>query len=143
MFNCKQIFNKYCSIILGTTIQPKKSLYQYTNRPREQKVLSKIRFPTPLGWRSLEETDYKKFWYGVDLEKIFSADRVKKKSASDKEETRFVYLVVLELRQQGFLSSYNKPNSSIQFETRRNCPLDSNWSRAIRLKNIVFQSNEK
>jgi len=140
VFNCKQILNQYCSMALGASIQPKKTLYQYSNKPGDRKLLSKVRFPTPLGWRSLSEEDYKQFWTGVDRSQVLPADRVKNKAESDLEEMMFVYLVVVELREHGYLNCHNQLENNLKFETKSNCSLDSDWNMAIQFKNKVFQS---
>ena len=140
VFNAKQIFNQYCSITLGSSVQPKKDLYQYSNAPGEQKVLSKIRFPTPNGWHSVCYSDYKSFWERTDMDRIVTAERSKRKSQSEKEEMSFVYIVVVLLREQKYLGSHNRPASAIKTDVKRTCPLGANWSNAIAIKNTVFQS---
>jgi hypothetical protein len=140
VFNCKQIFNEYCSITLGASIKPSKDLYQYSSAPGQQKRLSKIRFPTPNGWCIMSEDDYRVFWHNVELDKVFPAERTKKKSASDKEEMAFVYMVTVHLRESGLLDCHNVPDTSIRFDTKRKCSLASDWSEAIRFKNVVIQS---
>lgn len=140
VFNCKQIFNQYCSIMLGTSIQPKKVLYKYSNQPGDRNILKSIRYPTPHGWHKLSAEDFQIFWGGVDFDEVFSAERSKRKSASEKEEMAFVYLVAVELRKQGFLNRNNRPEKSLQFDTKRRCSLAADWSDAIRVKDTVFQS---
>ena len=140
VFNAKQIFNQYCSITLGSSVQPKKDLYQYSSAPGEQKVLSKIRFPTPNGWHSLGYSDYKSFWGRTNMDGIVIAERSKSKSQSEKEEMCFVYLVVVLLREQKYLGSRNRPDSAIKSDVKRTCPLSAHWSNAIAIKNTVFQS---
>ena len=140
VYNCKQIFNQYCSIALGASIQPKKVLYKY-QWDGDRKILSMIRFPTPHGWQSIDERHYMSFWNGVNMEEVFHEDRVKRKSASEKEEMSFVYIVVVDLRERGYLNNHNKPNPSIKLETKRRCVLSDDWSStAISIKNTVFQS---
>ena len=142
VYNCKQIFNHYCSIVLGSTIQAKKVLYKYSNKQGDQKVLAEVRFPTPDGWNYKTENDYKDFWAGVDMEDVLDAERVNRKTVSEKEEMCFVYVVVVELRQRGLLGNNNQPNMSVHFETRRMCPVDE-WSPPmIQIKNLIFQSNK-
>jgi hypothetical protein len=140
VFNCKQIFNQYCSITLGKSVRPKVDLYTYANKPGTQKILSSMRYPTPHGWQSMTETDYMLFWSGVDLEqRVFSPDRIKRKSCSEKEEMCFVYIVVVELRERGFLDRHNRP--LFRFETKRSCPLTGAVPSGISIKNTVFQSS--
>ena len=140
VFNSKQIFNQYCSITLGASLQPKKDLYQYSHKPGEQKILSKIRFPTPNGWRRLCYADYQSFWGSTDIDQVVAAERSKKKSSSEKEEMCFVYMVVVLLREQGYLDSHNRPDSAIRSDAKRTCPLSAGWLNAIAIKNTVFQS---
>ena len=101
-----------------------------------------VRFPTPLGWKRIDEKQYKEFWYGVNMNTIFPTDRVKHKTTSEKEEMCFVYLIVVELRERDYLDQHNKPNASIIYDTKRNCSLDEDWtsSNTISIKNTVFQS---
>ena len=140
VFNSKQIFNQYCSITLGAIVQPKKDLYQFSHKPGEQKVLSKIRFPTPNGWRSVCYADFQSFWGTTNIDQLVSAERSKRKSQPEKEEMCFVYIVVVLLREQGYLDSHNRPDAAIRSDVRRTCPLSANWSNAIAIKNTVFQS---
>jgi ERCC4-related helicase len=140
VFNCKQIFNQYCSITLGASIKPSQDLYQYSSAAGEKKRLAKIRAPTPNGWFTMSEYDYRAFWKNVDLDKVFPAERMKKKSASDLEEMAFVYMMTVELRENGLLDCHNQPNKSILFDTKRRCSLASDWSEAIRFKTTVSQS---
>jgi endoribonuclease Dicer len=140
VFNAKQIFIQYCSITLGSTVQPKSDLYQYNNKPGEQNLLARIRFPTPGGWRSISQVDYKSFWELTDIDQVVSESRSKRKSQAEKEEMCFVYIVVILLREAGFLDNHNRPAPAIRFDVNRNCDLAAAWSNAIAIKNSVFQS---
>ena len=129
---------------LGANISPKKVLYKQRWEEKDgRKILSMVRFPTPLGWKSIDEKQYKEFWYGVNMNNIFHTDRVKHKTTSEKEEMCFVYLIVIELRERDYLDQHNKPNASIIYDTKRNCSLDEDWTSStntISIKNTVFQS---
>ena len=59
------------------------------------------------------------------MDQVFDGQRASKKSASDKEEMMFVYLVTVELREKRLLDSNNKPSSdaSLRFNVKRNCPI--------------------
>jgi hypothetical protein len=140
VFNAKQIFNQYCSITLGLTVQPKTDLYQYRNEPGAQKLLSKIRFPTPDGWRSISHVLYKSFWEKTDMDQIVSVKRSKRKTQSEKEEMCFVYIAVVLLREGGLLDIHNRPDVAIRVDVKRNCDLTARWSDTISIKNAVFQS---
>lgn len=140
VYNCKQILNQYCSICLGTSVQPKIDRYTYTNKPGAPKILSKVRFPTPHGWQSVTMTLNQDYWLGVDLEQVFSPDRSKKKSSSDKDEMCFVLVAVVEVLEKGFLDKHNRPDSRFRLETKRNCPLPGAVSIDISIKNTVFQT---
>jgi endoribonuclease Dicer len=139
VFNCKQIFNQYCSMSLGASIQPKKTLYKYESTGG-RKVLSMVRYPSPHGWVTLSYGDFKSFWGNTDFEPIFCAQRVKRKTTSEKEEMCFVYKVVVQLREDKYLNSHNKVNPTIGIDVRQNCPLDAGWPRTISINNRVFQS---
>lgn len=142
VFNCKQIFNQYCSMVLGASIQPKKMLYQFHRRSDGSKLLSRVRYPSPNGWVSLSDQDFESFWGKTNFDQIFSpGERIKRKSSSEKQEMCFVYMIAVHLREDGYLDSHNRPNRSIEFEVRRNCPLDANWPPKISIHNRVFQSN--
>eukprot|EP00978_Attheya_sp_CCMP212_P031366 scaffold118224_cov58-Attheya_sp.AAC.2 len=127
VFNCKQIFNQYCSITLGRSISPKTVLYEYASSPgNERKMIKNIRCPTPSGWKEMTDDFYRTFWSGVDIGKIFHEDRAKTKTTSEKEEMCFVYLVVVQLREGELLDRHNKPVSDLDLrdEIKRNCPLE-------------------
>ena len=140
VFNCKKIFNNFCSVMLGTTIRPKNDLYKYRNQPGERKILESIQFPTPDGWHAKSAEDYGEYWRGCDFEKLFSSERTRRKSAPEKEEMAFVYIVVVELRKQGLLNQHNQPVKIFQFDTKRSCSLAAEWCDTIHVKNAIFQS---
>lgn len=141
VYNCKQILNQYCSITLGKSISPKTELYKFDVETRSsRKVLVNVRYPTPDGWQSKASADYMAFWAGEDMSQVFSPDRVKKKSASEKEEMAFVFVVVVTLRELGYLDSHNKPDPSIRFAIRRNCLLQPQSPAGLKLKANIFQS---
>ena len=152
VYNCKQIFNTYCSIVLGASIQPNKILYKYSSDfnnttfdTASPKFLSSIRFPTPYGWQSIRYTEYKSFWKGVNFDiDVFDNNRIqsKRKSSSDKEEMCFVYLVVIYLRQQKYLDDHNRPNPNViqPNDVRRLCPNLMSNDYDMTIQNQVFQS---
>ena len=139
VFNCKQIFNQYCSMTLGKSISPKTELYQFRTGDN-RKILSLVRYPTPIGWQEKTEDDYKRFWEGVDTEQVFVSDRAKKKKVSEREEMAFVYTVVVELREKGWLSAHNKPEKKFMFETKRVCSVLNPFECGITLRDKVVQS---
>ena len=140
VFNCKQIFNQYCSMSLGASIQPKKILFKYEWTAGGRKVLSMVRYPSPHGWVTLSYIDFKSFWGKTNFDPIFCEQRVKRKTTLEKEEMCFVYMVVVQLREDKFLNSHNKVNPTIGIHVRQNCPLDADWPRTIAINNRVFQS---
>jgi len=140
VFNCKQIFNQYCSVALGQSVSPKKELYDYSfDFNSNRKKLNQVRYPTPMGWRELSENDYISFWSGTHLDQVFDPARSKRKTSSEKEEMCFVYIVVVKLRQEGFLDLHNKPigNVELRHQIRRNCPLRASPEVGINLKSTV------
>lgn len=141
LFNCKQIFIQYCSQTLGMPVQPKKDLYRYLSLHRHgfQKILLTVRFPTPKGWRMKSTGDVVGFWKYADRDHVSTSDRTKRKTLSEKEEMKFVYVVVLQLRLDGYLDAGNSPCQAMT--TRRACRLDDSWpDETISIKNTVFQS---
>ena len=145
VFNCKQLLVTYCSRVLGKSINPTVELYDYVEASHSDNsgnMLSSIRYPTPDGWQMKTCSHYLSFWSGVDLGKeVFCSDRVKNKTQSEKEETCFVYLVVVELRQKGLLDKNSKPTEACRFETQRKCPLrGGKHPSGIALKDSVVQS---
>lgn len=142
VYNCKQIFNQYCSMSLGSPVQPKKDLYRYEpHTSGTQKMLQAVLYPTPEGWKSKTVDDFLDYWEHTDRDHIFSCpERVKRKSNSEQEEMMFVFLVVVELRKTGCLDEHNSPNSFDKVKTRRICRLDDDWPPAISIKNTIFQS---
>ena len=69
-------------------------------------------------------------------------ERIRNKSASEREEMMFVYMVVVELREQGLLDSNNKPgsnDSSFRTNVILNCQLTSSWETSdFRLRSDVL-----
>ena len=73
------------------------------------------------------------------MQRVFQAERVTKKSASEMEEMAFVYFIVVELREKGHLDRNNRPDESIRFATRRNCDLSQPQALpGLNLKDSVF-----
>ncbi|KAL7560687.1 hypothetical protein ACA910_021424 [Epithemia clementina (nom. ined.)] len=141
VFNCKQIFNQYCSITLGKSVSPKKELYIFRQEPRDpRKILTQVKYPTPAGWLAMTDDDFKRFWAGVDMEKVFVSERVSKKTQSEKEEMAFVYVVVVELREKGWLGIHNKPGKKFMFDIKRNCSVSPDSMNSITLRDKVVQS---
>ena len=141
VFNCKQIFNTYCSMSLRTTVPPKKHLYNYCNKPGEQKVLASIRYPTPEGWMVMSSEGYREFWQDESTRiKLFASSTRSKRS--DQEEMCFVYAIVVTLREVGYLDERNLPNAARRLDTLRNCPLVKEEQREISITNRVIQSSD-
>ena len=143
VFNCKQILNQYCSMALGKSISPKNELYLYQQSARDsRKILTRIRYPTPTGWLEMTEADYKTFWKGVEMDQVFDVGRSKKKTQSEREEMTFVYVVVVNLRERGWLDVHNKPEKRCLFDIKRNCSCVDPyfWNAGITLRDKVVQS---
>jgi hypothetical protein len=84
--------------------------------------------------------DYKTFWDGMpQYHDLFTNERLKNKSESEREEMVFVYLVVTMLRSVGLLDSHNLPYTVNSSEIQRNRPVEQDWSRAMRITNSVRQ----
>ena len=119
-------------------------LYDYFEDTSDHsgKKLSSIRYPTPDGWQMKTCVDYMNFWSGVDLKtQVFYSDRVKNKTQSEREEMCFAYIVVVELREKGFLDKHNNPVDVSDFETKRKCPLRAQRPPSgFVLKDSVVQS---
>jgi endoribonuclease Dicer len=143
VFNCKHIFNQYCSIIHGVTVNTKEHLYSYM-LDGDRRMLEEIWYPTPEGWQSKRSVDYDEFWGGEDMELVFQADRTTKKSALQKEEMAFVYLVVVDLREKEYIDEHNKPRADLAMRSaaRRTCELGAPQAPAgLNIKDNVFQSH--
>ncbi|KAL7532128.1 hypothetical protein ACHAXR_004449 [Thalassiosira sp. AJA248-18] len=143
IFNCKQIFNNYCSIMLQKSLSAEKHLYTY-KEVGDRKILDKIRYPTPSGWDRVCSSDYKDYWYDTDMDQVFEEARTKKKSSSEKEEMAFVYIAVVDLREKGYIDRHNKPTTDMEMRAnaRRNCPMsDRTAPDGLNIKDNVFQSH--
>ena len=144
VFNCKQIFNTYCSMVLGETVKPKQDLFRYQyHKPGEPKIIERIRFPTPESWKEKNTKHFEEFWQDVNVEELFSGgdSGTKSKKTSEKEEMMFVYMVVVHLREQKYLNCHNRPDPIQQIQTRRCCKLDDPWpDDSISIRNRIFQS---
>ena len=126
---------------LRTTVPPKKHLYNYSNKPGEQKVLSSIRYPTPEGWMVMSSDGYREFWQDESTRiKLFASSTRSKRS--DQEEMCFVYATVVTLREAGYLDERNLPNAARRLDTLRNCPLVKEEQREISITNRVIQSSD-
>jgi hypothetical protein len=155
VYNCKQILNQYCSMTLGQSISPKAQLYEYQapadtagfvrQSQQQRKVLLSVRYPTPSGWQVKNSKDYTSFWSSdINLDLVFGEEeRIKKKSGPEREEMLFVYIVVVELRERGFLNAHNKPctnDADFLFHVKRNCPVKKNQQDGSSLSASVIIS---
>ncbi|KAL3906764.1 MAG: hypothetical protein SGILL_009142 [Bacillariaceae sp.] len=146
VYNCKRIFNEYCSIALGKSVSPEKVLYRYETRvapPGTTQRLAAIRYPGPTRWLCFTyDKDYRPWWGNDPPETIFVNDRLRNKSAAEKEEMSFVYFVCAMMRTCGHLDENNQPSAKVITDAKRNCPIDPDWSsfEDITVKNTVFQS---
>jgi hypothetical protein len=145
-YNCKQIFNDYVSIALGRSVSTETVLYRYEEHDASlgsPHRLKAIRYPVPTGWIELTYNQHYRPWWGPDPpETIFVNDRLRHKSASEKEEMAFVYFVCVMMRTMGHLDKHNHPSALVRTDAKRNCPVDSDWASVagFAIKNSVFQS---
>lgn len=140
--NCKQIFCQYCAGILGASVVPTKHLYTFEkNAPgvEERKILS-IRYPSPDGWIEVNRSEWLDFFEGDDINLLFPRDRSKNKSTADKLELCFVYVVVVRLRERGFLDANNNINGNVPLRARSLCRLNSVADNGITISNTIYQT---
>eukprot|EP00923_Selenidium_pygospionis_P003499 GHVN01005522.1.p1 GENE.GHVN01005522.1~~GHVN01005522.1.p1 ORF type:complete len:521 (+),score=116.62 GHVN01005522.1:622-2184(+) len=130
VFNCKGLFNTFCSMALGKTVSPKRDLFVYlpssaTSSDQQRKVLIQVRYPTPHGWAVKSKDEFDSFWNGVDLSMVFDSERGANKTEREKEEMCWVYLVVIDLRDRGYLDAHNRLCSSpeVRWQIKRSCNL--------------------
>jgi hypothetical protein len=147
VYNSKEIFSQYCATVLGSSVRPDIELYRYRTDPTafpQRKVLMEVRYPTSDGWKTVSGADFRKFWKGQDMRKVFAADRCKNKTSSDREEMAFIYVVVVGLRENGLLDRHNRPDPSL-LSTRQECVLrgDPEGQGGISIGNVVFQPCER
>ena len=142
VFNCKKIFNEYCNINLGESLNPKDQLYSY-KRVGDRTVLNQVRYPTPSGWNYVTLDEFNSFWRDTDMDGIFLSARTKKKTSSQKEEMAFVYIAVVKLRQGGLLGQHNKPKPDVVMKSaaRMNCVLGPRTPHGLNIKDKIFQSH--
>jgi endoribonuclease Dicer len=140
VFNCKQIFFRYCSIVLCASISPEEHLYEFTTMDDGTRLLSRIRYPTSTCWIYVDVAECREFWAGVNMDIIFQSERSKTKSQLDKHEMQCVYVVVVELRKRNLLDNHNMPNNLNSTEVRKNCPLEESLVDEFAIKNNIFQS---
>ena len=89
----------------------------------------------------MSSEDYREFWVGSNMTDVFgSAQRTKRKTDSEKEEMCFVYVIVVTLRQSGWVDEHNCPLASTRFETKRNCPFRPERPKETKITNRVIQS---
>ena len=83
----------------------------------------------------MSSEDYRKFWHGSNKTDVFeSAERTKRKTASEKEEMSFVD----KLRQSGWLDEHNCPLALTRFDTKRNCPFSLECPKETRQHRVVL-----
>ena len=147
VFNCKQIFNEFCTAALGSSVSPKIELYTYSFVPAElkgqrRKVLSEVRYPSPNGWQKLTASDVAAFWRGVDIGSVFDPSRSKSKTMSEKDDMCFVYAAVVQLREQGLLDRHNTVprDPTFRADCKRNCPLHGDAPVGFAIQNKVLPS---
>ena len=144
VFNCKQIFNQFCATALGSSVSPKTELYTYDLVPAElkgqqRKIILEVRYPSPKGWQKLTASDVTAFWRGVDIDSVFDPSRSKGKTMSEKEDMCFVYVAVVQLREQELLDRHNKVSRDPTFRANceRTCPLHGDAPVGFTIRNKV------
>jgi endoribonuclease Dicer len=142
VFNGKQIFNQYCSKVLGQSVSPHLHLYSFDNNNSNRPSIERVRFPTPRGWRSVDRQQSTLFWHNVPLDKLFPPNRSKNLTTAEKAELCIVYVVVITLRELGLLDRHNRPHQTVTTGdvVRHVCPLDRFETAAITIKSMVLQS---
>lgn len=104
-----------------------------------------VRYPTPECWKEVTQADYLAFWNGVDMQKVFVPDRIKnKKSEAKKEEMRYVYIVVVRLREAGLLDCHNQVSDLAIVLGQESCPLNGQYPpNTFTLKNGIVTSKKR
>lgn len=129
VFNCKQLLNHYCSSMLRINLSPKKDLYRYHRHAKSIETIQSVRYPTPSGWQEVTALDAHEFWRGVETSLVFrEEDSSKRKSSTKIAELQIVYLVVVQLREQGLIDLNNHPVLTNRMEAIMNCTLNDGTS---------------
>lgn len=136
VFNCKQVFNQYCSKVLGRSISPAHYLYTFDSTHTS---IEKVRFPTPQGWLSINLRQTRQFWANTDLKSLFPKERSKNLNRAEKAEACIVYFAVVELREMKLLNAYNQPVVSAA-DINHVCSLSTSSDVSINIKSLVLQS---
>ena len=83
-----------------------------------------LRYPTPVGWKSVRRDDSALQALFDDCRYDLDNDRFNGLTSPKKEQTCFCYIAVVQMREQGFLDKHNEPNTSALHHTREHCSVD-------------------
>lgn len=122
--NCVEIFQEYCCKVLSQSLNLDKAgiceVKEEVTRdaPREaevRKYLSRVHYPCPDGYTTVTLFRVNAHWGAVD---VISLMGKRPKKALQAQRRRFLYTVVVEMHQKGYLTPRNEPSQKALAETK-------------------------
>lgn len=126
-YNCLQIVYEFCGKTLGQSFDPE-DLFTYETRqvcaypPQSAKFISAVTYPSPQGMLRVTLEDANVHRGSLKLDDVLDPDRSKNLDPVDLEKRRMLFVVAIDMRRRGLLTSENQPSAEALNGTKAACP---------------------
>jgi len=122
LYNCPQIMYEYVAKVVGSIAKPKELILRFKNNGPGCKSIEKVVYPSPDGYQEVTAEEVDEYWGDVNIDSITDKARTRNWKQLDKIKRRHIYVVVIQMKQKGYLGPNNEPTSAAKTLTRRKCP---------------------
>ncbi|CAM9122430.1 unnamed protein product, partial [Ectocarpus fasciculatus] len=123
IFNCVQILYSYVQKVMGATVSPLDSLFQWkSSSDGSTPYLSSLSYPSPTGVCTVTWENVHDFWGTVELSDIEPEERTKHWTNNSIEIRRMVYVAVVKMHEDKILTACNDPTDKAIRECKSKCP---------------------
>ena len=111
-----------------------------TDPPSERTYLAEVKYPSPDGFIVVMLDDVNTHWGGVALDDVFDPQRARNWTGWDKDCSRFLFAVVVQMRTRGLLTPSNQPSVHALTMTKKAVPAVHGKS-GVRVRNAFDQAS--
>ena len=146
LYNAEGIFTNYCCQVLGQSINVQESLFKIDSQlvrtypPMERTYLAEVNYPSPDGLVVATLENVNMHWGGVSLDDVLDPQRSRNWSGWDKDRSRFLFAVVVQMRIRGLLTPSNQPSVHALTMTKKAVPAVTGKS-GVRVRNAFDQAS--
>ena len=146
LYNAEAIFTNYCCQVLGQSINVQESLFTIDSQlvrtypPSERTYLAEVKYPSPDGFVVATLDHVNTHWGGVALEDVLDPQRARNWSSWDKDRSRFLFAIVVQMRTRGLLTPCNQPSVHALTMTKKAVPAVPGKS-GVRVRNAFDRAS--